>query len=47
MTQCTNAQMFDKIIFFNYTTRQLKTTETNKLLILIEMVAWLKYSLKC
>ena len=34
--------MFNKIVFFKYRTRQIKTIETNKLLILIKMVAWLK-----
>ena len=35
--------MFNKIFFFKYRTRQIKTIETNKLLILIKMVAWLKH----
>ena len=30
-------QSFNKIFFFKYMTRQLKATETNKLLTLIEM----------
>ena len=34
--------MFNKIVFLKYRTRQIKTIETNKLLILIKMVAWLK-----
>ena len=37
--------IFDKMIF-NYKTRQLKTTETCKLLILIETAAWLNWRKK-
>ena len=44
--QC-NIQLFDKIIYFKYRIRQMKTTETSKNVIYRDLFKWRSICLAC